>query len=65
MTQRISVQLRFVQGTKRSRSLTVGLPSYFCDELGIEKGDLMVIRKDKKRLVLEKVFVVPEYDHKE
>jgi hypothetical protein len=65
MTQTTLVQLRFVQGTRRSRSLTIGLPSYFCDELGIEKGDLLVVRKDKKRLVLEKAFVVPEYEHQE
>ena len=37
----------------------------FCHVYNVSEGDLMVVRKDKKRLVLEKAFVVPEHEHQE
>ena len=61
MTQKTSVQLRFVQGTKRSRSMNINLPSYFCEKLGICPGDLLAIQvSDEGGLVFDKVRVVPE-----
>jgi hypothetical protein len=58
MTDIRSVQIRFVQGTRHKKSLTVVLPSNFCSQLGIQKGDLLVIRvKDNKQMTFDKGFV--------
>lgn len=53
----------FVQ--KSSGSLTTVLPKHYCQELGIEKNDLLVLSLNGKQIIVEKGFVTPESGYQE
>ena len=58
MVNKNTKAIRFVQ--ENSGSLTIVIPKFYCQELGIVKNDLLVLSLDGKQITIEKGFVVPE-----